>query len=132
MSIFVLQTVADYVYQCRVLLQDLVVPARYPDEDIISALNMAFYEIARLRPDILMDAKYQGATTMRSVYTSPTINTYDNINTDEVVSIPDPYRMPLLYFITGYVQLRDAEEMQDARASALMNKFTSQLLTVMA
>ena len=48
-----LDTVADYVNYARVLLQDQVnSPYRYPDADLLMALNMAFPEAKKLRPEM--------------------------------------------------------------------------------
>jgi hypothetical protein len=41
------------------------------------------------------------------------------------------YRLALVYFILGTMQLRDEEDVQDARATAYMLKFTSMLIEPM-
>jgi hypothetical protein len=40
------------------------------------------------------------------------------------------FRSALLYYVMGQVQIRDDEEVTDARASQFLNKFAAQLLTV--
>lgn len=127
-----LSTVADFVTQARTSLQDLVSPYRYPDDDLVTAINMAFYEVSRLRPDILMDAAYTSAVSTRGALGAPSVPAYTAADQTPIVPIPNAYRMALIYFMVGYAQLRDAEEVQDARASQFMNKFTSQLLQTMA
>lgn len=127
-----LVTVADYVAQARTLLQDLVQPYRYSDNDLVAGINLAFYEISRLRPDLLMNTAYSAKVTPRRTLAAPTVPSYTSSDQTPNVAIPDQYRLALLYFIVGFAQLRDTEEVQDARASQFMNKFTSQLLAVMA
>ena len=56
-------TVTHYVATARLLLQDEIAPYRYPDQTIIIALNVAMDELGRLRPDILLDLKYQNPLT---------------------------------------------------------------------
>lgn len=111
-----LQTVADYVAEARVLLQDQVVDYRYADAEILSALNMAFLEARRLRPDMFM-------------LTPTVIPSYSTVNAT-VVAIDPQYAMSLLYYIVGMMNLRDQEDSQDQRASALMAKFVAQLLSI--
>jgi hypothetical protein len=40
------------------------------------------------------------------------------------------YRSALVYYVIGRIQLRDDEPTVDARAGALLQKFTAQLLSV--
>lgn len=133
-----LVTVADYVTQARSLLQDTTAQGsisgsyRYSDDDIITALNMAMYEIARVRADMLIESTYRKTTATRMTLAAPTITAYSSADQSPTIPIPDAYRLPLLYFIVGYVQLRDAEDVQDARASQFINKFAAQLMAVQA
>ena len=110
-----LDTMGDYIAETRRLMQDEVTPYRYPDGDIIEAMNIALLEARRLRPDLFLGR-------------------HDNVPTisaagDAIVFEP-MYRPSLVYYLAGRTQLRDAESTQDQRASALMNKFIAQLLTI--
>lgn len=111
-----LDTVADYIHDARVLLQDEVAPYRYSDAQIVTALNYAFMEARRLRPDL-----------MKSFFNS-SMPTYTASSSSTAVAVDPQYRVAFLYYICGMVQLRDDEATQDARASGFMNKFTSSLL----
>jgi hypothetical protein len=51
--------VTHYVYMARLELQDLIPPYRYADATLVRALNRGLAELSRLRPDILLDLKYQ-------------------------------------------------------------------------
>lgn len=112
-----LGTVPDMIRQARVLVQDRDDTAgyRYEDDDFVDAINRGLLEIRRTRPDL-----------MREYYSSgtPTVDLTDAIPIDE------QYRVALLYYICGQVQLRDDENTQDARASQFLNKFTAQLLSI--
>jgi hypothetical protein len=113
-----LSLVSDYLSEARRLLQDKAVPYRYEDNEIVTALNIAIGEAARIRPDMFQD--YYGSE----------LPSYTTIDLSALVDIPAAFRMAFLYYIVGYNQLADQEDVTDARSSALLNKFVSQLLTV--
>ena len=114
-----LDTVADYVRNARVLLQDTVADYRYSDTELVEGLNLGLLEVRRLRPDL-----------MRSYFRS-SIPTYTTTSMSTTAVAMDPmYRVSLLYYICGQAQLRDDENSQDARASVFLNKFVAQMLTI--
>lgn len=111
-----LDKVSDYIVETRRLLQDEIVPYRYPDADLIDALNIGLLEARRLRADLflpLFDIPYFAVA-----------------DTAKVVTFEPMYRQSLVYYMVGRAQLRDEEETTDSRAAALMTKFTAQLLTI--
>lgn len=114
-----LDTVADYVADARVLLQDTVEPYRYATAELVENLNLGLLEMRRLRPDVMM-------STFRS--SLPKYTTTNTSTTNVVCDVQ--YRMALLYYICGMAQLRDDEATQDNRASIFLNKFVSQMLTI--
>jgi hypothetical protein len=114
-----LATVANYVSKARVLLQDTVTPYRYPDADILEALNLAILEARRLRADLFLG---DGTTTLFA-----TLPSYA-VNDATAVPIEQHFRTAIMYYMIGHLQLRDQEEATDARAAVLLNKFTAQLL----
>ena len=108
-----LNTVADYVAYARVLLQDQVnSPYRYPDVDLLSALNAAFPEAKKLRPDLFL---------------AGTIPSFTAVDTTPVPWDP-MYSLPLIYFMCGQAQLRDDEATQDQRAAAFLGMFATKLV----
>lgn len=113
-----LDTVADYISSARTLLQDTVSPYRYPDADLVNALNMGLLEVRRLRPDLVKS------------YFRAAIPTYSAGSTGTTVPFDPQYRVSLLYYICGQAQLRDDEATQDARATVFLNKFTAQMLVI--
>jgi hypothetical protein len=107
-----LDTVGKIIDYARVLLQDTLAPYRYPTADLIANLNISLLDARRLRPDLFL-------------YSSTEVPFYSV--TSEVVDIDQQYRMALVYFVAGHAQLRDEEEVTDARAAAFISKFTSML-----
>jgi hypothetical protein len=113
-----LDTVADYVRDARVLLQDTVADYRYSDSELVEALNLGLLEIRRLRPELVRS------------YFRTSLPTYSSTAMSTAVSMDYQYRVPLLYYICGHAQLRDDENTQDARATIFLNKFTAQMLAI--
>jgi hypothetical protein len=111
-----LATVGDYVVEARVLLQDTRVPYRYPDADLIRALNIGLQEAYRLRADLFLNAL--------------------DFTVPDLTSMTDPvpmeigYRHPFVYYMVGRTQLRDQEDTTDQRAGALLQKFVGEMLVL--
>lgn len=117
-----LETVGQYIEESRRLLQDEVVPYRYPNDDLIDALNIGLMEARRIRPDLflpLFDIPWFDPTK-----TSP------GTDLNRPVSIDPMYRSSLVYYVVGRMQLRDDEPTTDQRAAGLLQKFIGQMLTV--
>jgi hypothetical protein len=108
-----LDTVGKIVDYSRVLLQDTLEPYRYPTASLIDNLNVALLDARRLRPDLFL-------------YTSTDVPSYSA--TSEIVDIDQQYRMALVYYVAGTAQMRDEEDVTDARAMLFMQKFTSLLI----
>lgn len=115
-AVLALDTVADFVKAARALLQDASAPYRYPDEDLVFALNLAMLEARRMRPDLYV--------------LNPT-STVMFVDADDTrVPIDPAYRAAHLYYMCGHVQLRDDDSTQDARAASFMTRFTTQMLSM--
>jgi hypothetical protein len=114
-----LDTVGQYMEEARRLLQDEVVPYRYPDDDIVDALNIGLLEARRLRADLFLPL-------FEVTWTDPS----GTINMAAPVTMDPMYRPALVYYVVGRMQLRDDEPTVDTRAGALMQKLAQQLLTV--
>lgn len=108
-----LETVADYLSEARVLLQDKGTPARYSDDELVSALNISLFEAKRVRPDLFI-----GITI--PTYSAASPNT-------AVTAVNEIYRLAHLNFIIGHAQLRDDEAVTDQRAAAFLTVFESKL-----
>ena len=114
-----LDTVAQYIEESRRLLQDEVSPYRYPDDDLVDAMNIGLMEARRLRADLFLP-----------LFTIPWTDPSGTINTATKVTLDPMYRSSLVYYMVGRMQLRDDEATTDQRAAGLMSKFTAQLLTL--
>ena len=109
-----LDTVADYVTQARVLLQDTYGPSyRYSSADIVMALNLGLQRARQVRADLFLlndgEIPYFVGEDATPVAFSPL------------------YRQGLLSWIVGQITLRDAEDTTDQRAATLQNAFIYQL-----
>lgn len=113
-----LATVGDYLKETRVLLQDTRVPYRYPDVDIVTALNIGLQEAYRLRSDLFLnDLSFDIPAFDATAPTTP-------------VPLEIGYRQAFVYYMVGRIQLRDQEDTTDQRAGALLQKFLGQMLTI--
>lgn len=115
-----LDTVGQYLTEAHTVLQDLIEPYRYPEADLARYLGMAFFELRRVRPDLVMFS-FRG-----------TLPTFTSDDTGKTVTVPvDPmYRGPVLNYVLGMAQIRDDENNQDSRALAVLNMFYQQLKSV--
>jgi hypothetical protein len=109
-----LDTVAEYLAESRVLLQDLVFPYRYSDAELVSNLNMGILESRRYRPDFFPSSDVD-------------VPSYSAALTSAAVGIDPQYRVAFIYYIAGQAQLRDEENTQDSRAGTFLKKFASLL-----
>jgi hypothetical protein len=114
-----LETVGQYMEEARRLLQDQFVPYRYPDEDLVEAMNIGLMEARRLRADLFLP-----------LFEVPWVDSGGTIDTAAPITMDPMYRPALVYYVVGRMQLRDDEPTVDQRAASLMTKFTAQLLTI--
>lgn len=124
------QPVSAYVSLVRTTLQDLVAPFRYTDTDIYLALNVILAEVSRVRPDVYLDLKYIRPLQKGDIgdglppqYVSPTDDA-------TVVPLPSKYFNPVIWGMSGWLQLYDVADTQDQRAGAFLQKFSTHFLTL--
>lgn len=117
-----LETVGQYIEESRRLLQDEFTPYRYPDDDLVDALNIGLLEARRLRADLFLPL-------FELPWFDPT-KTAPGTDLAKPVTLDPMYRQALVYYVVGRMQLRDDEPTVDSRAAGLLQKFTAQLLTV--
>ena len=114
------------VSQARTLLQDLVASPtyRYLDQDLVDNFNGGMSEARRIRPDLFLAL---GLRTPLPLYTLTDI---------AAPGTPFPLDEQLfdafVWYVVGRAELREDTFSDNSRAVTLMNKFTSQLLTVAA
>lgn len=109
-----LNTVGDIIDYSRILLQDTIEPYRYATPQLINILNFSLLEVRRVRPDLFL--------------ATPTEVPFYSTDVD-VVAIDQQYRLALVYYTVGQANLRDEEDTQDARAAAMLLKFTQMLIS---
>lgn len=114
-----LDTVGQYLEEARRLLQDEIDPYRYPDDDLVDALNIGILEARRLRADLFLPL-------FETDYFTPS----GTIDKTATVTMDPMYRSSLVYYMVGRAQLRDDESTTDQRSSALLTKFVAQMLTI--
>lgn len=109
------RTVADVKARVKSILKDKVDPLRYPEVDLLAAINDALIECRRARPDLFLT---------RSVpFSVPVL-----VNDTDKLPIEDQFFNSVVFFTAGYMMLRDDEFAVDGRAMAMINKATAQLL----
>lgn len=112
-----LATVQNYIDEARSLLQDATVPYRYPDADLIRAINIGLQQVRRIRPDILLSM-----ATLSFAIPQVTV-------VGDTVVLDEQYRDALVSYMVGRMGLRDQEDTTDQRAAMMMSRFTAQLLS---
>ena len=114
-------TIGGVIARARTLLQDKTpTPAvRYSDAEMMEGFNDAMAETRAKRPDLFLA---RGLRVPLPFYTLA--NMTSPFPLDEI------YVSAFTYYLVGRAELREDPFAQDGRAVVLMNKFTSQLLSV--
>jgi hypothetical protein len=113
-----MSTISDVIDGARRILQDTLAPYRNEDADLLNAFNMAMHETYRIRPDLFLSVGY-------------TYTTYTSSDLDENFPLSEFMIPQFQSYIAGFIELADDEFATDGRAIALMNKFTTGLLSTM-
>jgi hypothetical protein len=125
--------VSDVLANTRSFLQDLIGPPyRYADDDIVLALNTAIAEIARIRPDMFLEYKYQHPLPRRSTPNDMLPGLFVSTRTTDVVPVPRTYYQPMIWYISGLLQAWDVDDTQDVRAQTFSQKFLGALISQVA
>lgn len=112
-------TVGDAIDQARTLLHDRNAQLyRYSTADLVSYLNNGILEARRIRPDLF-----------RAFIGLP-IPQFTADDLAENFPIDFMFFPQLVFYITGFAELRDDEFAVDNRAVTLMTQFTTKMLTV--
>jgi hypothetical protein len=112
-----LDTVQDYVTKSRTMLQDLISPYRFSDDELVGNLNAAILDTRRIRPDLF----YQYMTTP---YSKTDLPFFVSSSMSDMVDFEPMYRMALVYHMVGYTQLQNNENVDDQRGMAFMQRWT--------
>lgn len=120
------RSIATVLMEARTLLSDLdnSNPAyRYSDDQLLEAFNGAMIEARSKRPDLFLDPSL-GLRNPVPYYT--TDNTASPFPLD--LSVYNAF----VYYVVGRTSLRDDTYADNSRATELMNKFVSQLTSVVS
>lgn len=109
-----LDTVEDYITDVRTMLQDVVSPYRYENDELLVAFNVTLLEARRIRADLFV-------YNPRDKYPN-----YQAVN-DEQVCIEPPFRLAIVFGTAAHALARDQEDIQDVRASQFMKVFNDLL-----
>jgi hypothetical protein len=110
-------SVADYVADARVILQDLVPDYRYDDPSMLMALNAALIEARRIKPELFV----------YNLDTGGQVQSFEAID-DTYVEIETQFRLAIVHGIVAHALERDQEDYQDQRATAFLALFTQGLV----
>lgn len=106
-----LDTVVDYITDARTLLQDTVLPPRYDDASLLTALNVSLLEGRRLRPDLFV---YTYGSNVPSF--GPKVD-------DTEIKIEQQFRQAFVYGLCAHALARDQEDVEDQRSNSFMGVF---------
>lgn len=88
---------------------------RYTNDDLVTYLNDAIYEVRRIRPDAFYGS-----------YGSP-VDQFTTNDLDENFPLDGIFFTATAYFIAGSAALRDDEHVNEGRSSALLALFSAKL-----
>jgi hypothetical protein len=117
------RTIGYLVTEARQLLNDEVPISglpRYPDADLMTAVNDAINQVRTKRPDAFL--RY-GLRREIPLYAYP-------VDQDTSLPFDDMFYPAVLFYVVGRSELTEDTFADDNRAVALMGKFSQQLLTV--
>ena len=115
-----LDTITDYINDCRTLLLDKVPPYRYDDPSLVIAMNVTLLEARRLRADIFVYNRLVNGQRVPSFLA----------NDGTKLVMEEQFRLAILHGMMGHALQRDQEDIQDERAGAYMKIFNDMLLGV--
>jgi hypothetical protein len=95
---------------------------RYSDDEVFEAINAAMSEVRAKRPDAFLGLA-TGLRTPLPVYAAAS-------DMATVFPLDQMFYDPVLYYVVGRCELREDPFSEDSRATTLINKFITQLLSV--
>ena len=115
-----LETITDYINDCRTLLLDRTEPYRYDDDSLVTAMNVTLLEARRIRADIFIYNRLVNGSKVPSFQG----------NDGSILIMEEQFRLAILHGMMGHALQRDQEDIQDERAGAYMKIFSDMLLGV--
>jgi len=117
------RTVGGLITEARQVLNDEIPISgapRYPDADLVSALNDALLQVRAKRPEAFLRFGLRKALPL---YVLPD-------DADTQFPIEDQFYPALLFYVVGRSELTEDTFADDGRAVVMMGKFINQLLKV--
>jgi hypothetical protein len=114
-----LGTVADILWQVRVLLQDTDLSSgayRYADGEIVTNINQGMGDLFRIRPDLFLEQGF-------------VVPIFNALSLNQLIGLETQYISPLIFYVVGLTQARDDEQTQDVRAGVFFKTFQQQVVT---
>ena len=105
---------SDLITSVRELLQDTVEPYRYDDDRLYRALNSAFSEAYRIRPDLFVGVDFA----------IPYVSSADS---GDPFPLDQQFCNAFIDFVVSITELSDDEWTVDNRAMAFMGLFNARL-----
>lgn len=122
------KTLDELVSETRLMLKDRRVPYRYPQVDVLEALNSAFAEIKRMRPDAFLTCCVDGTDGGGSVDLPDFTEADLGLDPATAFPIDEIFYMAVVFQAVGKLQLGDDEFAVDNRAMTLLASSRQMLL----
>lgn len=116
------KTLDNLVDESRLMLKDRRVPYRYTQTDILAAINSAFREVKRIRPDIFL-------APAGNIALPNFVEADLGLGTPTPFPIDETFFMAVVFYAVGKLQLGDDEFTLDNRAMTLLSSFRQLLLS---
>ena len=117
-------TLGALIESARTMLQDKLPTSgstlRYSDDELFECLNTFMFEVRTKRPDLFLPLGLRSAMLTYSA----------EADMNAVFPLDLSVWSAFVYYIVGRTELREDTFAEDSRATALMNKAVSQLMTV--
>jgi hypothetical protein len=123
----VTKTIDDVVTEVRLILNDSEVPYRYALATIAQVMNTALREVYRYRPDAYIGNFTSGQLSANAA------NTYATTDFGLIPGTAFPlddrlFFGPIVFYVSGRIEIEDDEFADDNRAMLLMKAFREQLI----
>lgn len=134
----VTKTIDDLVLEVREIVNDQQVPYRYDDAWVVQIINTALRDLYRLRPDAFIGNFTSGvlSANLTNTYSTSDLQMIDGTANPTPPSPATPFPVddrlfygPIVFYVTGRLEVSDDEFADDNRAMTLFNAFKQQITT---
>jgi hypothetical protein len=115
----------DAVAEARTLINDSMVPYRYTDQQVVTALNTALRDLYLFRPDAYIGNFTSGVLSNNPV---PTYVAATDLGQNIAFPVDDRlFFSPITFYMAGRIELSDDEFTDNSRAAQLLSMFRNML-----